>query len=86
MIMIWHQGKTFSCTHCDYKSTTLASLKEHEAIHKPTTSFWGWTDSEAAVDTLNASVTTASLNATLSNQGFCEEDKNEQPYSQEDLW
>ena len=24
-------------------------MKEHEAINKPTTSFWGWTDSEAAL-------------------------------------
>ena len=60
-------------------------MKEHEAIHNPTTSFCGWTDSEAALDTLNASVTTASLNATLSNQGFCDGDKNEQRFSQEDV-
>ena len=63
----------------------VASLKEHEAIYNPTTSFCGWIYSEAAVDTLNASVTTASLNATLSKQGFCEGEKNEQPYSQEHL-
>ena len=42
---------------------------------------WQW----SCVDTLNASVITASLNATLSNQGFCEGDKNEQPFSQEDV-
>ena len=77
--------KTFSCTRCDYKSTTSASLKEHEAIHNPTTSFRGWTDNEVAIAALNASVTTASLNATSLNQGFCKEDKNDQTYSQEDL-
>ena len=60
-------------------------MKEYEAIHNPTTSFCGWTDSEAAVATLNASVTTASLNATLLNKGLCEEDKNDQTYSKEDL-
>ena len=48
----------FSCTRCDYKSTTSASLKEHEEIHNPTTSFRGWTDNEAAIAALNASVTT----------------------------
>ena len=77
--------KTFSCTSCDYKSTTSASLKEHEAIHNPTTSFRGWTDNEAAIAALNASVTTASLNATLLNQGFREEEIDDQTYSQEDL-
>ena len=77
--------RTFSCKHCDYKSTSSASLKEHEAIHNPTTSFRGWTDNEAAVAALNASVTTASLNATLLNQGFCEEEIDDQTYSQEDL-
>ena len=34
---------------------------------------------------MNASVITASQNATLSNQGFCEGDKIEQPFSQEDV-
>ena len=34
---------------------------------------------------LNASVTTASLNATLLNQGFREEEIDDQTYSQEDL-
>ena len=77
--------KPFSCTRCDYKSTTSNRLKEHEAIHNPTTSFRGWTDSETAVAALNASVTSASLNASLLNQGFREEDNTDQTYSQEDL-
>ena len=55
-----------------------ASLKEHEAIHNPTTLFHGC-DRKAAVAALNASVT------TLLNQGFCEEGKNDQTYCQEDL-
>ena len=79
------EKKTFSCTRCDYKSTTSNRLKEHEAIHNPTTSFRGWTDSETAVAALNASVTSASLNASLLNQGFREEDNTDQTYSQEDL-
>ena len=37
------------------------------------------------IPSLNASVITASQNATLSNQGFCEGDKIEQPFSQEDV-
>ena len=60
-------------------------MKEHEAIHNPTTSFRGWTDNEAAIAALNASVTTAWLNATLLNQGFREEEIDDQTYSQEDL-
>ena len=42
-------------------------------------------DSETAVAALNASVTSASLNASLLNQGFREEDNTDQTYSQEDL-
>jgi len=37
------------------------------------------------VAALNASVTSASLNASLLNQGFREEDNTDQTYSQEDL-
>ena len=34
---------------------------------------------------LNASVTSASMNATLLNPGFCEDDKSDQTHNQEDL-
>ena len=43
------------------------------------------TDSETAVAALNSSVTSTSLNAILLNQGFCEDQKNDQTDSQENL-
>ena len=49
-------------------------MKEHEEIHNPTIIFRGLTDSGTAVAALNASVSSASMNATLMNPGFCEDD------------
>ena len=53
-------------------------MKEHEAIQNPTILFRGLT-------ALNGSVTSASMNATLLNTGFCEDDKSDQTHNQEDM-
>ena len=53
-------------------------MKEHEAIQNPTILFRGLT-------ALNGSVTSASMNVTVLNTGFCEDDKSDQTHNQEDL-
>ena len=62
-------------------------MKEHEEIHNPTIIFRGLTDSGTAVAALNASVSSASMNATLMNPGFCEDDDERmtKTHNQEDL-
>ena len=52
-------------------------MKEHEEIHNPTIIFRGLTDSGTAVAALNASVSSASMNATLLNPGFCKDDDDQ---------
>ena len=58
-------------------------MKEHEEIHNPTIIFRGLTDSGTAVAALNASVSSPSMNATLLNPGFCDDD--DQTSNHEDL-